>query len=203
VSEQLKIRSSEFVISAPDLERCPDWKLPEFAFIGRSNVGKSSLLNMLTGQKNLAKVSATPGHTRLINFFRMNGSWALVDLPGYGFAKTGKAQRDQFGDAVAGYLSGRPNLRCGFVLIDARLPPQQIDLDFLEWLSEYSVPLVLVFTKVDKLSRAAMERNVVGFVAALAEVCEGSPEAIVSSAKTRVGKNEILSRISAALDLTT
>ena len=146
VSEHLKIRSAEFVTSSPDLECCPPWALSEFAFIGRSNVGKSSLLNMLTGQKNLAKVSNTPGHTRLINFFRMNGAWALVDLPGYGYAKTGKAQREQFGDTVAGYLSGRDNLRCAFVLIDARLSPQQVDLDFLEWLADYEVPLVLVFT---------------------------------------------------------
>lgn len=183
------------MISSPNLAHCPDWELPEFAFIGRSNVGKSSLLNMLTGKKGLAKVSASPGHTRLINFFRMNGSWALVDLPGYGFAKTGKAQREQFGDTVAGYLAGRDNLRCAFVLIDARLTPQRIDLEFLEWLAGCEVPMALVFTKIDKLSRTAMEANVVRFVAALAEICEGKPEVLVSSARTGAGRKEILARI--------
>ncbi len=193
-------RSIEFVTSAPDLARCPAPELPEFAFIGRSNVGKSSLLNLIAGQKGLAKVSATPGHTRLINFFRTGSGAMLVDLPGYGYAKTGRATREQFGETVAGYLSGRENLALVFVLIDARLTPQAIDLEFLEWLVEREVRLALVFTKTDKLKPRAMEANVVGFVAKLAEICEGQPEVFISSAKTGAGRKELLGRIGQDVD---
>lgn len=187
-------RSIEFVTSAADVADCPPPALPEFAFIGRSNVGKSSLLNMVASKKGLAKVSATPGHTRLINFFDAGGAM-LVDLPGYGYAKTGKAARERFGDLIASYLTQRRNLSLVFVLIDSRLTPQAIDLEFLEWLVEQGVPLALVFTKTDKLKPRAMEANVVTFVASLSEICEGQPEVFITSAKTGAGRRELLARI--------
>src|SRR5688572_14106958 len=136
----MKIKSATFEVSAPELRACPRWALPEFAFIGRSNVGKSSLINLLTERRDLAKVSATPGKTKLINFFVINGTWSIVDLPGYGYAEVGRQRRLEFHAAVADLLAGRRNLRCVFVLIDSRLPPQPIDLEFLRWLEGVSVP---------------------------------------------------------------
>src|SRR4028119_1454558 len=147
----MKIKTAQFVTSALTIESCPPEKLPEFAFIGRSNVGKSSLLNMLTGQSGLAKVSATPGHTRMINFFLIDNAWTMVDLPGYGYAKTIKKDPQQFQAMVASYLSNRASLRCILVLIDSRLTPQQIDLEFVQWLIDNELPFVLVFTKSDKV----------------------------------------------------
>lgn len=188
----MKISSASFVTSAADLAGCPDWELPEFALIGRSNVGKSSLLNMLTNRRDLAKVSGTPGATRLINFYKINQRWSLVDLPGYGYSKTGEAQRKQFQAAVSAYLTGRGNLRRVLVLIDSRLDPQVIDLEFCQWLAEAGVPFALVFTKTDKLSAKKVEANVSGFSQALAGVCDATPRMILSSAKSGGGRNEVL-----------
>lgn len=188
----MRINSAVFDISAPTLAACPESELPEFAFIGRSNVGKSSMLNMLTGKPDLAKVSSTPGHTKLINFFTMNKTWRMVDLPGYGYAKVAKEDRRRFNESVAEYLAGRANLRCIFVLIDSRLTPQQIDLEFIGWLEELSLPYVLVFTKADKLKSKEVEQNMEKFKIALFEVCQKQPRAFVTSSKTRTGQQDIL-----------
>ena len=188
----MKIKSAEFRQSAPDLKSCPPSALPEFAFIGRSNVGKSSLINLLTGKKNLAKASVTPGKTQLINFFEINGSWYLVDLPGYGYAHTSKKQRGEFNRAVAEYLEQRKNISCVFVLIDSRLPPQPIDLEFLGWLAEGEMPFVLVFTKTDKISSTQAESNVALFKKTLGEHWEELPEIFTTSSVNGQGRSEIL-----------
>lgn len=188
----MKITSAKFDTSAVDLAGCPESILPEFAFIGRSNVGKSSLLNLLSGAKDLAKVSSTPGHTKLINFFTMNGKWRMVDLPGYGYAKVTKEDRWKFGQANAEFLSMRGNLACVFVLIDSRLPPQALDLDFLEWLIGVSRPFALVFTKTDKSKPAEVKKNVAVFLKALANICAEQPPYFTSSVKTREGGLDIL-----------
>lgn len=197
----MNIHSAVFEISAPDLKSCPETDRPEVAFIGRSNVGKSSLINLLTNQKGLAKVSATPGKTKLINFFLINGNWNLVDLPGYGYAKVSQRDRREFSKAIAGYLEHRPNLRGVFVLIDSRLSPQAIDLEFLQWTAERGVPFVLIFTKTDKLKPKALERNIATFLESLATVCEGTPEYLVSSSVTREGRKEILNLIEDSFSL--
>jgi GTP-binding protein len=191
----MKIKSAEFEVSAPDLRSCPKWALPEFAFIGRSNVGKSSLINLLTERRDLAKVSDTPGKTKLINFFVINGAWSLVDLPGYGYAAVGEQRRLEFNEAVADFLSGRRNLRCVFVLIDSRLSPQSIDLEFIRWLAGCTVPFALVFTKTDKQSAAQGQANVDLFKKAMGELRADLPAILVSSAKTRVGRGEILNYV--------
>lgn len=196
----MKISSAEFLTSAPDLESCPDESVEEFAFIGRSNVGKSSLLNMLTGRKGLAKVSGSPGHTRLINFFTINNRWRLVDLPGYGFAKTSKKDREKFAEMITEYLANRPNLRCTFVLIDSRHSPQTNDLEFVRWMMEGGIPFVLVFTKADKLKASKVARNMEAFGEAMSEWCEGLPRMFTSSATKGDGKREILGFIGQALD---
>jgi GTP-binding protein len=191
----MKIKAAEFDVSAPDLRSCPKWALPEFAFIGRSNVGKSSLINLLTERRDLAKVSDTPGKTKLINFFVINGAWSLVDLPGYGYAAVGEQRRLEFNEAVADFLSGRRNLRCVFVLIDSRLSPQSIDLEFIRWLAGCTVPFALVFTKTDKQSAAQGQANVDLFKKAMGELRADLPAILVSSAKTRVGRGEILNYV--------
>ena len=195
----MKIISAEFDRSAPDLKGCPNWNRPEFAFIGRSNVGKSSLINMLAERKALAKVSVTPGKTKLINYFIINGSWCLVDLPGYGYAKTNQVQRADFNEAVADYLEKRENLRCAFVLIDSNLPPQPIDLEFVRWLGGVAVPFVLVFTKADKQSSTSVEKNVAAFKKVLAETWEELPGVITCSSKMKSGRSEILGVIEESL----
>jgi len=191
--------SAIFDRSAPDLRACPDESLPEFAFIGRSNVGKSSLLNMLTGQRNLARVSQTPGCTKLINFFTINGRWRMVDLPGYGFAQVAKADRSQFNRAVGEYLKHRRNLHGVLTLVDAMLPPQKIDLEFMGWLAVHSIPFVLVFTKIDRQSAARSGTNIASFLAELDGICEGKPDTFQTSAKTGAGRSELLAAIEAAL----
>ena len=196
----MHIRSATFQISAPSLETCPVSDLPEFAFIGRSNVGKSSLLNLISGKKDLAVVSATPGRTKLINFFLINNDWTLVDLPGYGHAQTDKRERERFQQMIATYLSGRANLALVFVLIDSRHPPQQIDLDFVQWLSSYDVPYVLVFTKSDKPKQTALKQNIAQFHERLAGLCIEAPEVFTTSSKERTGRLEILSAIQGALE---
>ncbi len=170
-SESMNVTNVRFQISAPDLASCPDSELREFAFIGRSNVGKSSLLNMLAGAKTLAKVSATPGHTQLINFFPVNSAWTLVDLPGYGYARTAGGDRDRFQQMIAGYLTGRENLAGVFVLIDSRHPPQQIDLEFVQWLITESVPFALVFSKADTVKAGLLQKNIELFQAKIAPWC--------------------------------
>lgn len=182
------------------MKACPNWNRPEFAFIGRSNVGKSSLLNMLVERRDLAKVSGTPGKTRLINYFIINGSWCLVDLPGYGYAKTTQVQRADFNEAVADYLEKRENLRCTFVLIDSNLPPQPIDLEFVRWLGNVGVPFVLVFTKADKQSSAGTGKNIAAFKKSLSAWWgEELPGTITCSAKTKDGRTEILDVIEESL----
>jgi len=195
----MKIKSAQFAVSAPDLASCPRSALPEFAFIGRSNVGKSSLINLLAEKKDLARVSDLPGKTRLINFFTINGNWTLVDLPGYGYAKVAREDRLEFNTAVRDYLGQRSNLRRVFVLIDSRLPPQEMDLKFVHWLGQRSLPFALVFTKVDKQavqhSRNAMEQ----FQQALANSTEERPRLFASSIVTKTGRSEILGFIEQAL----
>lgn len=195
----MKIKSAEFQMSAPDLSGCPKSGLPEFAFIGRSNVGKSSLINMLTEKRDLAKASVTPGKTQLINFFVINGSWCLVDLPGYGYAKTSKKDRSEFNRSVAEYLENRTNIACVFVLIDSRLPPQPIDLQFLAWLAEGQMPFVLVFTKTDKLSSSQAEAHIAQFKRTLLEQWEELPLSFATSAVTKQGRSEILRFIEGTL----
>ena len=191
----MNISSAIFDRSAPDLGSCPDESLPEFAFIGRSNVGKSSLLNMLSGKRDLARVSKTPGFTKMINVFTMNKTWRLVDLPGYGFAHVARADKAKFNQAVADYLQHRANLCCVFTLIDSSLPPQKLDLEFVEWLIDSSVPFVLVFTKTDTVKPAAVQANIAAFTERIAGWCETLPEIFTCSATTRQGRVELLGLI--------
>jgi len=193
------VHSASLLGSAPDLASCPASDLPEFAFIGRSNVGKSSLVNMLTRVKGLAKVSDTPGKTRLINFFAVNKSWTLVDLPGYGYAKVARKERANFSSFVSDYLQNRPNLRGTFVLIDSRLTPQKIDLEFLDWMVNNGLPFILIFTKTDKLSRTAAQANIDAFLLRLQEIAEEAPPVLTSSSKLSHGRSEILDLIEAVL----
>ena len=195
----MNISSAIFDRSAPNLDWCPDESLPEFAFIGRSNVGKSSLLNMLSGKRDLARVSPTPGHTRLINVFTINKTWRLVDLPGYGFAKGARKDRSQFNRAVSDYLQHRANLCCVFALIDSGLSPQKMDLEFVEWLIDNSVPFVLVFTKTDMVTPATVQANIDAFTDHISEWSENLPEIFTCSATTRQGKRELLGMIEEAV----
>lgn len=196
----MKIRTATFQASAPDLASCPPSDRPEFAFIGRSNVGKSSIINMLTKADDLAKVSGTPGKTRLINFFTINATWSLVDLPGYGYAKVGRKDRGDFSAFVADYLQNRPNLVGTFVLIDSRLTPQKIDLDFLRWMVDCGLPFVLLFTKTDKLSGTEAQESVEAFLVAMREISEERPEIVLSSAKLGHGRTDTLALIASALE---
>jgi GTP-binding protein len=196
----VQIKSATFHVSARDIEAAPEWGRPEFAFIGRSNVGKSSMINMLSNKKDLAKVSATPGKTQLLNFFVMNETWSLVDLPGYGYAKVARSEKSKFNESVADYLGTRGNLRRVFALIDSRLPPQRIDLEFIHWLGESGVPFALVFTKADKQSPTKTKSNVDTFLAAMPEHLKGTAPVIVSSSKDRTGRVEILKLIEQGLD---
>lgn len=195
----MKIHSALFELSAPTIDTCPRWALPEFAFIGRSNVGKSSLINLLAERRELAKVSDTPGKTKLINFFVINGCWSLVDLPGYGYANVGKLERNAFNAAVGDFLEQRRNLSQVFVLIDSRLPPQQIDLEFLQWLERCRTPYALVFTKADKHSAAQARERIELFKQRVAEWRSETPEIFLTSARTKSGRGEILSYIDAIL----
>jgi GTP-binding protein len=195
----MNIASAIFDRSAPDLGACPDESLPEFAFIGRSNVGKSSLLNLLAGKDKLARVSPTPGFTKLINFFTINKRWRLVDLPGYGYAHVARENRAEFNQAVGDYLEHRPNLLCVFALIDSGLTPQPIDLEFVEWLAIKEVPFVLVFTKTDKNDPATAQANIAAFKERISEWCEKLPEVYTCSAKLGQGRQDLLGVVSAAL----
>jgi GTP-binding protein len=196
----MKIKSAAFETSAPTLAQAPRLALPEFAFIGRSNVGKSSLLNLLTEKKDLARVSDLPGKTQLMNFYTINLNWRLVDLPGYGYAHVAKTQRADFNEAVADYLSGRENLKTVFVLIDPRHEPHAIDLAFMEWIIETGVPFAVVFTKIDKLSTSQAQLGVDRFVTAAGlDQLDPAPEFFTTSSKTKAGRSEILRFISAQL----
>ena len=195
----MKIQSADFEVSAPDLKSCPRLAMPEFAFIGRSNVGKSSLINLLTERRDLAKVSDKPGKTKLINFFLINRNWRLVDLPGYGYAAVGEQRRLGFNAAVADFLSVREHLRKIYVLIDSRHSPQAIDLEFLRWLETCRVPYALIFTKTDKQSANQTEARMKEFKKAVGEWRAEMPELFTSSAKTRYGRREILANIETAM----
>jgi len=173
--------------------------MPEFALIGRSNVGKSSLINMLTRSEGLAKVSQVPGKTQLINFFTINNTWTLVDLPGYGYAKVGKKDRNSFSAFVSDYLQHRPNLFGTFVLIDSRLSPQRLDLEFLHWMVGCGLPFILAFTKTDKLSKSAVQKNIETFLLQFREISEEVPAYVLSSSKVDLGRSEILALIDSAL----
>jgi len=196
----MRVSSAEFLQSSPGLEGCPPDEVPEFAFIGRSNVGKSSLLNLLTGKQGLARVSQTPGCTQLINFFKINGSFRMVDLPGYGYAKVPKGHRVAFQEIIAGYIADRPNLQRVFVLLDSRHEPQKIDLEFLEWLDEVDRPFALVFTKTDKLKPSHVKKNTDSFLQALMSFHSATPDVFLTSTKTRDGKREILGFIGSLFD---
>ena len=195
----MKISTATFQGSSPDLASCPKSALPEFALIGRSNVGKSSLINMLTRSEGLAKVSQIPGKTQLINFFSINNTWNLVDLPGYGFAKVGKKQRGGFSAFVSDYLQHRPNLLGTFVLIDSRLAPQSLDLEFLHWMVTSGLAFILAFTKTDTLSKLAARKNVEAFLIRMREITEESPAYVLSSSKDGQGRSEILELIESAI----
>jgi GTP-binding protein len=188
----VNISSAIFDCSAPDLDSCPDESLPEFAFIGRSNVGKSSLLNLLAGKDGLARTSPTPGFTKLINIFTMNKTWRLVDLPGYGFAEGAKKHSARFNHAVSQYLKQRTNLCLVFALIDSGLEPQDIDLEFVEWLARNAVPFVLVFTKTDKVAPAMVQANIAAFTARIAGWFEQLPAIFICSVTAQKGRQELL-----------
>lgn len=192
-------KEAKFISSSPNLKGCPDPKLPEFAFIGRSNVGKSSLINMLTGKKNLAKTSSTPGKTRLINHFLVNDRWYLVDLPGYGYAKVSKDQRSEFQQSILEYIGKRKTLYCVYVLIDSRIPPQPIDVRFINWLGKHEVAFKIIFTKTDKLSQIAWQKNVEELKKSLQESWDELPLMFYSSAVKKSGRDEILLSIHEAL----
>lgn len=191
----MEISNAEFVISNTDVQKCPAGNLPEYAFIGRSNVGKSSLINMLTGRKGLAMTSATPGKTMLINHFLINKKWYLVDLPGYGYAKRGQKGQEQIQRIIQSYILQRVQMTCLFVLIDSRLEPQSIDLSFIEWLGENGVPFVLVFTKADKLKGGKLKGNIAGYMRQLQEQWEELPPYFVTSSESKAGRRELLDYI--------
>lgn len=191
----MKITSAEFVISNTDVNKCPQTGFPEYAFIGRSNVGKSSLINMLTGNKKLAMTSATPGKTLLINHFLINKQWYLVDLPGYGYANRSKKGVAGIQRVIGSYLEERMDMTCLFVLIDSRLEPQKIDVDFMNWLGENQVPFVIVFTKADKQSKSRTESNIKLYLEKLKEQWEELPLFFVTSSLNGTGKEELLSYI--------
>ncbi len=186
------IRSARFVKSSPNFTICPSPDLPEYAFIGRSNVGKSSLINMITGLKTLAKVSGSPGKTQLINHFEINESWYLVDLPGYGYAKVSKEKREVFSEMITKYILNRENLHCLFVLIDSRIEPQSIDLTFINWLGSNQIPFSLIFTKTDKISSSTINSTITKYKKQLYETWEELPRFFTCSAVTRTGREDIL-----------
>ena len=191
----MQIKSAKFVISNPDVRKCPEGNLPEYAFIGRSNVGKSSLINMLTNHKGLAMTSSTPGKTLLINHFLINEEWYLVDLPGYGFAQRGMAQREQLRQIIESYILEREQLVCLFVLIDCRHPAQKIDLEFMEWLGENGVPFTIIFTKTDKIGRGRLKENIKAYQEAMSGTWEELPPMLCSSSENKEGREEILDYI--------
>ena len=191
----MEVKSAVFVISNTDVGKCPAGSRPEYAFIGRSNVGKSSLINMITNQKHLAMTSQKPGKTQLINHFLINNEWYLVDLPGYGYAQRGKAGRENIRKIIEDYVLEREQLTCLFVLIDCRHEPQKIDLEFMEWLGESKVPFAIVFTKIDKISKGKLAENMEIYRNKMFETWEELPVIFISSAEKKEGKEDILAYI--------
>ncbi len=191
----MEIKQAEFLTSSTKPAQCPKPDKPEYAFIGRSNVGKSSLINMLCNRNSLAKTSSTPGKTQLINHFIINDNWYLVDLPGYGYAKVSKTQRKEFKLIIDGYLRHRANLMCLFILIDIRHKPQQVDLEFMYQMGNWGIPFVIVFTKADKLKPEEVEKNTTDYKNALLKDWEDLPEIFISSSVKKEGQDEILSFI--------
>lgn len=186
------IRNADFLVSNTDPSKCPAPDKPEYAFIGRSNVGKSSLINMLLGRRNLAKTSSTPGKTRLINHFIVNDEWYLVDLPGYGYAKISKKEREKWEGMIRTYLNRRESLVNTFILIDSRIEPKQSDLDFIDWFGEAQLPFALIFTKTDKLTSNALASNIAAFKAKLSETWDELPTMFLSSSENGLGRDNIL-----------
>jgi GTP-binding protein len=192
----MKINTAEFIISNSDVSKCPKEPLPEYAFIGRSNVGKSSLINMLTGRNSLAKTSGKPGKTQLINHFKINENWFLVDLPGYGYARVSKSTKETFQQFITDYFENREQLVCGFVLVDIRLEAQKIDLEFINYLGEKEVPFCIIFTKADKISKGKQQQHVAAYrKKLLAEGWEEMPQHFVTSSSDGTGREEVLAFI--------
>lgn len=191
----MEIKSAEFIISNAVVSKCPDTTQPEYAFIGRSNVGKSSLINMLTGRNKLAKTSATPGKTMLINHFLINNEWYLVDLPGYGYAKRSKKEKDKLEVMISSYILKREQMINLFLLIDCRHEPQKIDLEFMEWLGENEVPFSIVFTKADKLGGGKLKQNISHYLKELKKQWEELPPYFITSSENKTGRQEILDYI--------
>ncbi len=192
----MKIRSADFVMSNSDVAKCPKEPLPEYAFIGRSNVGKSSLINMLTQRKNLAKTSGRPGKTQLINHFKINGNWFLVDLPGYGYARVSKKDKKTFQKYITDYFIKRKQLVSAFVLVDVRHEPQKIDLEFMEYLGQNRIPFSIIFTKADKLKPKEVEKNVESYInELLIGVWEEAPNYFVTSSSRNMGREELVNYI--------
>ena len=191
----MEITSAEFVISNTDVKKCPAGTFPEYAFIGRSNVGKSSLINMLTARKGLAMTSATPGKTMLINHFLINKNWYLVDLPGYGYARRGQKGKDQIRTIIEDYILEREQMTNLFLLIDSRLEPQKIDLEFMEWLGENGIPFSIIFTTADKLKSGRLKMNINAYLRELSKQWEELPPYFISSSENRTGRTEILDYI--------
>jgi GTP-binding protein len=197
----VEIKEAVFLKSSPSIKECPNPDRPEFAFIGRSNVGKSSLINMLCNRKKLAKTSSTPGKTQLINHFTINEQWYLVDLPGYGFAKVSKKQRESFNKMIHGYILNRKNLLNTFVLVDSRIPAQKIDLEFIQTLGENGIPLSIVFTKADKSKTTQLQKNLAAYKKELKKHWEDLPPLFLTSAETKAGQEELLGYIDALIPL--
>ena len=193
----MKIKSAEFVVSNQDVAKCPSNHIPEYAFIGRSNVGKSSLINMLTNRKNLAKTSGRPGKTQLINHFIINSNWYLVDLPGYGYARVSKSSKKTFQKFITEYFEQRTQLVSAFVLVDIRHEPQPIDLNFMKWLGEHGIPFAIIFTKADKLKPKAIQNHVEAYKNILLETWEEMPQYFITSSSKEVGKEALLDYIDA------
>ena len=191
----MEITNAEFVISNTDVKKSPASTFPEYAFIGRSNVGKSSLINMLTGRKGLAMTSATPGKTMLINHFLINNSWYLVDLPGYGYARRGQKGQEQIRTIIEDYILEREQMTNLFVLIDSRLEPQKIDLEFMEWLGENGIPFAIIFTKADKLKGGRLKINISAYLRELRKQWEELPPYFITSSEERLGRTEVLNYI--------
>ena len=191
----MEIKQAAFVVSNTQVAKCPTHKLPEYAFIGRSNVGKSSLINMLTNHKGLAKTSSKPGKTQLINHFLINKEWYLVDLPGYGYAKVSKQSKKTFQQFITDYFKKRRELVCAFVLVDIHLEPQKIDLEFMQWLGENAIPFAIVFTKADKLTEKQIQEHVASYSEILLQQWEEMPPYFITSSENRLGKEDLLSYI--------
>ncbi len=191
----MNVRSAEFICSNTQISKLPPPEKPEYAFIGRSNVGKSSLINMLTAKKGLAKTSQTPGKTQLINHFYINEEWYLVDLPGYGYARISKSKKEDWNKFIRTYLDKRESLQCVLVLIDSRLEPQKIDLEFCNWLGSKGLPFVLIFTKADKQSNVKTDQNVAKFKKALKTSFEEIPQYFITSSESKLGRDEVLNFI--------